>query len=100
MNFWLELKYAWRLLIKSWGYSLLCATVVALSVALAVFAYSLVYGQLLMPLGWPDSGRWYSVQLAPRAGALARANVDAYSYQELLKHNRLANHLGAFTTAR
>jgi predicted permease len=100
MNFLLEVKYAWRLLLKSWGYSLLCVSVVALSVGLAVFAYSLVYSQLLEPLAWPDSARWYSVQLSPRAGTLARANVDAYTYQELLKHNRRADYLGAFTTAR
>jgi putative ABC transport system permease protein len=100
MTLWLELKYAWRLLIKSWGHSLLCAGVVALSVGLAVFAYSFVYSQLLRPLSWTDSERWYSVQLSRKAGALGFPKVDAYTYQELLKHNRLANYLGAFTVAR
>ncbi|HKO55143.1 MAG TPA: ABC transporter permease [Thermoanaerobaculia bacterium] len=94
------MKYAWRLLTKSWGYSLLCASVVALSVGLAVFAYEIVYSQLFRPLGWPGSERWYSVQLSAKAGSLARPNVDAYTYQELLKSSRLANHLGAFTLAR
>ncbi len=100
MNLWLELKYAWRLLKKSWGYSLLCASVVALSVGLVVFAYSLVYSQLLKPLGFPGSEGWFSVQIAAKRGVIARANVDAYTYQQLLKHARAADYLGAFTKKR
>jgi len=96
MNLVFDLKYAWRLLSKSWGYSLMCASVVALSVGLAVFSYSLAWSQSLKPLGFPDSERWYSVQIADTAGARARPLVDAYTYQELLKHNRSADYLGAF----
>lgn len=98
MNYWLDFKYAWRLLMKSKGYSLMCVSVVALSVGLVVFAYSLLYSQLLKPLGFPDSDRWYSVQLAATAAGKGRPIVDAYTYQELLKHNRSADYLGAFTT--
>ena len=43
MNLWFDLKYAWRLSMKSKGYSLMCATVVALSVGLAVWVCELVY---------------------------------------------------------
>lgn len=96
MNLWLELKYAWRLLNKAWGYSLMCASVVALSVALAVWTYVMAYSQMWKPLGFPGSERWYSVQLAPDRTATARLGVDAYTYQELLKHNRSADYLGAF----
>lgn len=96
MNSFLDLKYAWRLLRKSWGYSLMCASVVALSVGAAVWTYSLAYSQLLKPLGFPGSERWYSVQLAAKAGATAQPSVDAYTYQELLKQNRSADHLGAY----
>lgn len=98
MNSWLDLKYAWRLLMKSKGYSLMCVSVVALSVGLVVFAYSLLYSQLLKPLGFPDSERWYSVQIATARGR-GRPIVDAYTYQELLKYKRSADYLGAFTTA-
>ncbi|MGZ8780199.1 MAG: ABC transporter permease, partial [Thermoanaerobaculia bacterium] len=77
-------------------YSLMCASVVALSVGLAVWAYALTYAQLLKPLGFPGSERWYSVQLAAKAGATSQAYVDAYTYQELLESNRTADHLGAF----
>jgi|SRR5579859_884703 len=96
MNLWFDLKYAWRLFKKSWGYSLMCASVVALSVGLAMWTYELAYSQLLKPLGFPDSERWYTVQIATDAGVAARPNVDAYTYQELLKHNRSADYLGAF----
>src|SRR5437764_13153969 len=96
MNLWFDLKYAWRLLNKSWGYSLICAGVVSLSVGLAVWTYALAYSQWLKPLGYPDSAHWYSVQIAADAASVARPGVDAYTYQELLKHNRSADYLGAF----
>jgi putative ABC transport system permease protein len=100
MNSWLDLKYAWRLLNKSRGYTLLCASVVALSVGLALWIWCAVaYPQLLKPLGLPNSGRWYTVQLTPDANARPRtSNVDAYTYQELVANKRSANYLGAFTT--
>src|SRR5262245_35780011 len=97
MNLWFDVKYAGRLLKKSWGYSLLCASVVALSVGLAVFTSSLVYSQLFKPLGFPDSERWYSVQIAARAAGTPRPVVDAYTYQQLLAQNRAADFLGAYT---
>lgn len=97
MNLLFDLKYAWRLLIKSWGYSLMCASVVALSVGLAVWTAVLGYSQIFKPLGFPGSQRWYSVQMAPEAKGRARPSVDAYTWQEMMKHNRSADHLGAFS---
>lgn len=96
MNLLFDLKYAWRLLRKSWGYSLMCASVVALSVGLSVWTYAVAYSQLFTPLPFPGSERWYSVQLAADATSRARPSVDAYTWQELLKHSRSAEHLGAF----
>lgn len=98
MNLWFDLKYAWRLLTKSWVYSLICASVVALSVGLVIWTYSLAYIQWLKPLGFPGSELWYSVQIAADASAVARPDVDAYTYQELLEHNRSADYLGAFAS--
>jgi putative ABC transport system permease protein len=95
-NLLFDLKYAWRLLMKSKGYSLMCALVVALSVGLAVWTCELVYSEVLKPLPFPDSASWYSVQLASKAETTAQPAVDAYTYQEILKHNRSADFLGAF----
>jgi putative ABC transport system permease protein len=96
MNLWFDVKYAWRLLLKSKGYSLLCASVVALSLGLAVWTCELVYSQVLKPLPFPHSSTWYSVQIATKAASTPHPGLDAYTYQELLKHNRSADHLGAF----
>ena len=96
MNLWFDLKYAFRLLKKSWGYSLMCATVVALSVGLAVWSCALTYSQLFKPLEFPGSNRWCSVQIATDASSRARPSVDAYTWQSLLAHKRSADHLGAF----
>jgi predicted permease len=96
MNLLFDLKYAWRLMRKSWGYSLMCASVVALSVGLAVWVNTLVYSQLFAPLGLEGSERWYSVQIAPEATSRLRPPVDLYTWQKLMEHQRLAQHLGAF----
>jgi putative ABC transport system permease protein len=95
-NIWFDLKYAWRLLNKSRGYAAMCASVVALSVGLTVWTNALTYSQMLKPVGYPGTERWYSVQLHADAASRARPSVDAYTYQQILKHNRTADHLGAF----
>ena len=97
MNLWFDLKYAWRLLFKSPGHSLICIIVVALSAGLAVWTNVLAYSQYWKPLPFPGSERWLSVQVAARATSTPRPSLDAYSYQELLKHTRSASHLGAFS---
>jgi len=95
MNLWFDLKYAWRLLKKTWGYSLMCASVVALSVGFAVWIFTFMYSILWK--NYPFAARWYSVQITPDGtDTAARPSVDAYTYQELLAHKRLADHLGAF----
>lgn len=92
-----DLKYAWRLLIKSWGYSLLCIGVVALSLGLALWAFALVYSQALKPLDIPGSESWYSVQIARDATSSAQPEVDAFTYQEMVSRSGSADHLGAFS---
>src|SRR5689334_7665837 len=98
MNLLFDLKYAWRLMKKSWGYSLMCASVVALSVGLAVWVSALIYSQLYERIAIPGSERWYSIQIAPDAANRLRPSVDMYTWQELLKGTRTADHLGAFAT--
>src|SRR5947209_2601903 len=101
MHLTLDLKYASRLMRKSWGYSLLCAGVVTLSVGLSLFSWVMAQDYLLASLGLPDSGSWYSVQMAADATALpAPTSVDAYTYQKLLENNRSADHLGAYANKR
>ena len=96
LNLWFDLKFAWRMLLKMPGYSLLCTVVVALSVGLALWSYVALYNAMLKPLPFPGSDRWLSVQIAPKATASGDPAMDAYTYQEVLRHNRTAKHLGAF----
>src|SRR5215217_3053897 len=101
MSLRFDLKYAWRLLRKSWGYSLMCTAVVALSVGLAIWSWVLTEDWLMRPLGFPNSDGWYSVQIAPDATTPPQViSVDAYTYQELLENNRTADHLGALANKR
>lgn len=96
MNLWFDLRYAWRLLWKSPGYTLLCTGVVALSVGLAIWCYVGIYSMELKPLPFPGSDRWWSVQVAANATATGDPQMDAYTYQELLKRQRSLHYLGAF----
>ncbi|HEX7153199.1 MAG TPA: ABC transporter permease [Thermoanaerobaculia bacterium] len=98
MNLWFDLKYAWRLLYRTPGYSLLCVVVVALSIGLALCSYTLAYAMALKPLPFPGTERWFSIQVVAGATGTPRLTLDAYTYQEMLDRNRTANHLGAFTT--
>src|SRR5205814_6216305 len=84
-----------------WGYSLMCATVVGLSMGPAIWMLVMTYTQLFKPLGLPNSEGWYGVQFAADAKKTAQpATVDVYTYQELLKLNRSADYIGAFETRR
>jgi putative ABC transport system permease protein len=101
MNLAFDLKYASRLLRKSWGYALLCAGVVTLSLGLSIWAWVLSEDQMLRPLGLPDSETWYNVQITADATTPPQpVSVDAYTYQQLLGNNRSADHLGAYASKR
>jgi predicted permease len=97
MSLGFDLGYAWRLLLRSPGHSLVCIVVVALSVGLAVWSWVLAYSQALKPLPFEGSERWLSVQVAAKPAATPRPNLDAYTYQALLERSRSVTHLGAFT---
>jgi putative ABC transport system permease protein len=97
MNYMFDIKYAWRLLIRSWGHSLLCVGVVALSVGLALWSYSIAYSQAFKELGFPGSESWYSIEIAADAKAVARPVVDAYTYQEIQSRNTGVDYIGAFS---
>ncbi len=96
MNLWFDLKYAWRLLLKSPGHSLLCIGVVALSVGLSLVAYSVTNYIAFKPLGFPDSERWYVISDEAATGLA----LDNYTYQTLVKRSRNINHLGAISATR
>lgn len=98
MNLWFDLKYAWRLLLKTPGHSALCVVVVALSVGLALWTWTLLYAMAYKPLPLPDAGRWLSVQVAANASSTHWPRIDAYTYQQLRERNRSARHLGAFSS--
>jgi putative ABC transport system permease protein len=96
-NMMFDLKYAWRLFLKTPANSLLCIIVVALSVGLSLFVYVIDYNMFLKPLPFSDSQRWLSLQIAENESKSHRPNIDAYTYQELLKRSDSVDYLGAFS---
>lgn len=97
MNLWFDVKYAWRLLLKTPGHSLLCILVIGLSVGLAMCSYALAFAMRFETLPFRGSERWLSIQVASTSTGLPRPSIDAYTYQELLKRNRTVDHLGGFS---
>lgn len=95
-NLWFDLKYALRLWSKAPGYFLVCSSVVALSVGLALWASVLVYTLTLKPLPFVGSESWMSVQVAKDASAGAKPEIDPYTYQEIRKRSQSVAHLGAY----
>lgn len=98
MNFVFDLKYALRLMLKSWSYSLLCICVVGLSLGLILWTYAIAYNTVLKPLSFPGSGRWYSIQIAADATRDARPKVDQFTYQEILHRTKDVQQLGAYAS--
>jgi putative ABC transport system permease protein len=97
MSLGFDVKYTLRLLTKSWGYTLLCVGVVGLSMGLVLWTYSLVYGLGLQPLKYPDSDRWYNVQMASDVTEDAEPAIDAYTYQQLLRGTDGMKRVGAYS---
>jgi putative ABC transport system permease protein len=96
MNLWFDIKYAFRVLAKSWTHAVLCVCVVALSVGLATFVYAIAYGAFLRPLNVPNADRWYVLHAAPNSTEVPSVlSLDAFTYQELVKAARTVKHLGA-----
>ena len=100
INLWFDLKYAWRLAVRTPGHALLCTLVVALSVGLALWTYVLVRTLLLTPLPFPGGDRWLSVQIAANKTTQSVPDLDAYTYQEMVNRSRSIEHLGAYSTGR
>ena len=97
MSWWFDLKYAWRLTWKTPGQSALCVVVVALSLGLALWNFEGSYTMLFKPLPFPDSGRWFSIQTAADATTAPVPEMDAFTYQEIVKRSRTIHHLGAYS---
>lgn len=97
-SLWFDLKYAWRLAIKSPRHFLLCCVVVALSIGLALWAYVLVYTLALKPLSFPDSNRWLNLQVSKDATSQPAPELDQYTYQQIRARNPGLDYLGAYST--
>jgi predicted permease len=97
MNLWLEIRYSWRLLFKTPGYSLLGIVVVGLSLGLAIWSHELAYAMAFQPLPFAGSERWMSLEMPSTPSGVLRPYVDAYTYQEILRRSPALTHLGALS---
>src|ERR1700739_1042266 len=90
-----DLPFAVRALVKSWGFSLVAATTIALGIGANAAMFSIAHAVLLKPLPYPDADRMGRVR-----GASVRSrrpgNLSPMDFLDLRERNREFERLAAF----
>lgn len=84
MNFWFDLKYAFRLLLKKPGFTGLTVAVMAAGLGLCVFMFSFIYATMLKPLPFENGERMVIIDKEVD-GVLHNGGQVKYSYYQDVK---------------
>ncbi len=89
MNLSFDAKYAWRRLRNTPTFSMTSIFIVAISLAIAILVFCMVYRYWLMPLDFQHSNQWYSVQSYDSESNLPNGpnSIDQYTYNQLQQNN-------------
>ena len=77
-----DLRFALRLLAKSWTFTLMVTLILALCIGANTAVLSVVNAAMVKPLAYPDSGRLVQVvRFYSRGGNVFQTNLDGYAWE-------------------
>jgi putative ABC transport system permease protein len=99
-DFLQDLRYAWRSLRRTPGFTLVAVVTVALGIGANTALFSVIFAVLLRPLPFPDADRLVRLWTAHQPGSgLARTGTALPDYRVWRSENRSFEEMGAFLGA-
>ncbi len=93
MRFWIDLKYALRVLLQKPSFALMATFIMAIGLGLCVFNYSFIYGTSLKDLPYENGDRMRSMMLrAP----MNFSPFDTDLYNEVIENQTSFSYIGVF----
>jgi putative ABC transport system permease protein len=94
-----DIRYGWRRLISSPGFSVTALLTLALGIGATVAIFSVVNGVLLRPLPWSDPDRLVIVWENDRASGTVREPASVPDYYDFLERNQSFQSMAFFLSA-
>ena len=90
-----DLRYGWRMLWKSPGFTVVAVIALALGIASTTAIFSVVDTVLLHPLPYPDSSRILSVSASERSTGAGGGAVSPANYLDWAAQNHVFSYMAA-----
>jgi putative ABC transport system permease protein len=95
---WQDLRFAFRTLRKSPGFTAVAVLTLALGIGANTAVFTVVNGVLLRPMPFPESDRLYLLSLAPRGGAFEwRPGISDCDYLGFREQDQAFENIASFT---
>jgi len=98
VNFWQDLIYGFRMLLKKPGFTVVAALSLALGIGANTVIFSLINTTLLRPLDYPDSKRLMVVWSAPTDHPDNRNSMNVSTYDAIRNQATSFESIGAFNS--
>lgn len=94
MNFWQDVRYGMRVLLKSPGFTAIAVLTLALGIGANTSLFSVVNGVLLNPLPFPEPDRLVAVY--EKTSEFTQSSISYPNFLDWVKNNHSFSKLGAF----
>ncbi|HEY3382504.1 MAG TPA: ABC transporter permease [Vicinamibacterales bacterium] len=93
-----DVRYAWQLLRRQWGHTLVVGLTVALGVGASTVLFSVAYGVLVKPIPWRDAGRLVRVYETRQGSAKPPTFFTNATYLAWADHPATIEGIAAWST--